>query len=114
MAVLRSELENKFVEDAGAIGRVAALMSKAAYAVSLESSGGNLAARKAYAKLVLKSPRGKASEALPYLLHTDNYEGRDITVIPLGSGWGIEIDNTDAEAYGQIFAVWDALTTQFG
>lgn len=114
MAVERSLLVTALVQDAGFIGRLSSLLSQIAYQVSLENSGGNLAARQDFAKKVLQSPRGYADKTASYLVRTDNFAGQTIEISPMGSGFAVTIATADADAVGQIFAKWDDLAELFG
>lgn len=114
MAVARSLLVTALVTDAGFLGRLASLLGQIAYQVQQETTGDNLAARKAFAKLVLGSPSAYAARSAQYIARTDNFAGQDIEIAPLGSGFSVTIATVDADATGQIFAKWDELAGLFG
>lgn len=113
--ISRASMENALVTDAGFISRVSAMFVLNAVAVLNENGGtANHAARAAFATKVLQTPRTYAERAAGYLIHTDNFEGQVIQITPLGSGFAVTIATPDADASGQIFAVWNTLVTLFG
>lgn len=113
--VSRASVENALVTDGGFISRISAMLVLNAVAVLNESGGtSNHAARAAFATKVLQTPRAYAERAAGYIIHTDNFEGQVIQITPLGSGFAVTIATVDADASGQIFAVWNTLTSLFG
>lgn len=100
--------QNGLARDAGFLGRVAGLMAQ----IAKEKLDGN--ANDAYAKKVLNDPFGSAQRAALYLLQTDNFIGKVITVAFGGSGIIATIATTDAEAQSQISTVWATLAALFG
>lgn len=113
--VSRPAMENALVNDAGFIARLDGFLTKSATVVLVESGGtSNHAARLAFAKKVLQGSRSYAIRAAGYIIHTDNFEGQTIQISPFGSGFAVTIATVDADAAGQIFAVWDTLADLFG
>lgn len=113
--VPRSSYENALATDAGFISNIDGLITKAATAVRLESGGTtNHAARLAFANKVLQGSRAYAARMAGYIIHLDNFEGQVIQIAPLGSGFVVTIATTYDAAYGNVFAVWDALAELFG
>lgn len=113
--IARSSYENALANDAGFISNLDGLITKAATAIRLESGGTtNHSARLAFANKVLQGSRAYAARMAGYVIHLDNFEGQTIQIAPLGSGFAVTIATTYDNAYGNIFAVWDALAELFG
>lgn len=95
-------------KDAGYLGRLAGIMVQVA-AFKLTGDAGD-----AYAKKVNNDPFGSAARAALFILQSDNFVAKTITVSFGGSGIIATISATDAEMFGQIRDIWTVLTAQFG
>lgn len=100
--------QNGLSKDASFLGRLAGLMAQIAKEKITSDP------TDAYAKKVLNDPFSAAQRAALYVLQTDNYVNRTITVSYIGSGTAGTIANSDAEASGNIRDVWATLTSLFG
>jgi hypothetical protein len=112
MAVERSKNVQALVEDAGFIKRLQPLLTKIAFQVYHETPG--TVPRKAFAQKIMSSPQTYAVKVASYLMNTDNFVNSVITIVPMGSGFAVETDTTDAAAESQIFSKFDEMATLFG